>query len=134
MKFATALSLFAVSSAIRIQTMELDPETGAALALHPSDLDEHAKQCIGAELARIEAEIEEAEGMTEAEAATFEQGVLGDVAAGMDETIGALVLKDLEPHASALGLSKEEEEAALQESFDRVMACIGDGDDSEESE
>ena len=91
MKFATALSLFAVSSAIRIQTMELDPEIREALALHPSDLDEHQIQCISAELARIEKGIEEAEGMTEAEAAAFEQTVSGDIAAGTHETIGALI-------------------------------------------
>ena len=58
MKFATALSLFAVSSAIRIQTMELDQEIEAALTLHPKDLDEDMKQCISAEVARLEAEIE----------------------------------------------------------------------------
>ena len=70
--------------------------------------------------------------MTEAEAAAFEQGVLGDVAAGKDGTIGALIMKDLEPHAAALGLSKEEEEAKLKESVDRVKACLDA--DSEESE
>ena len=140
MKFATALSLFAVSSAIRIETNELDGKVQSALELKPAEFDEQALKCIGEEVKRLEAEIEAAEGWSEEEAAAWEQGITEDIAAGFDGTIGALVAKDLEPLASGdLGMTEEEEEAALTESFNRVMACLGisdedDGDDSEESE
>ena len=136
MKFATAFSLFAVSSAIRIETNELDGNVQSALEAHPDDLDEQTLKCIGEEVKRLEAEIEAAEDWSAEEAAAWEQGIQADIAAGFDGTIGALVAKDLEPLATDdLKMTKEEEEAALTESFNRVMACLeADGDDSEESE
>ena len=142
MKFATVLSIFAVSSAVRIQTMELDKNVQSALELLPADLmnNKQTYKCIKEEVKRIEALIEEAEEMTEAEAKAFVQSVHDDIYAGTDETIGALVVKIAEPHASgALGMTQEEEEAALEDSYDRIMACLGlpvldDDADPEQSE
>ena len=139
MKFATAFSLFAVSSAIRIETNELDGNVQSALELKPDDLDEQTLKCIDEEVKRLEAEIEAAEQWSEEEADAWEQGIQADIAAGMSGTIGALLLKDLEPIATGdFGMTKEEEEAALTESYNRVMACLGavedDGDDSAASE
>ena len=136
MKFATAFSLFAVSSAIRIDTNELDGNVQSALEAHPADLDEQTLKCIDEEVARLIEEIEAAEDWSAEEAAAWEQGIMEDIAAGFDGTIGALVDKDLEPLASGdLKMTKEEEEAALTESVNRVMACIEEheGADSAES-
>ena len=127
MKFAFAFSIFAVSSAVRIQTMELDKNVRSALGLLSADLmnNEQTYKCIKEEVKRIEALIEEAEEMTEAEAKAFVQSVHDDIYASKDETIGALVVKIAEPHASgALGMTQEEEEAALEDSYDRIMACL----------
>ena len=75
MKFATAFSLFAVSSAIRIETNELDGNVQTALERKPADLDEQTLKCIGEEVKRLEAEIEAAEGWSAEEAAAWEQGI-----------------------------------------------------------
>ena len=138
MKFAAVLSLFAVSSAIKIETTEVEADVQSALELKPADLDDQALKCIDEEVKRLEAEIEAAEDWSAEEAAAWEQGIQEDIAAGWDGTIGALLAKDLEPIASGdFGMTEEEEEAALTESFNRIMACLGlteedDDDDSQE--